>query len=161
MSVATTFPCCARSTEHIRMAATRFLRQIAPNQASLGLPRAERPLVAIGDIQGCNVLLDRMLAHLAAQPDAAQVHLICLGDMIGKGQDSAAVLRRLRALCHNSIPFANCLRLMGDHERLMLTFWQTLCVMGPHDCASAGKKRRPPLAFAPLRPNGSAKIPRL
>ena len=104
------------------MATTRFLRQILPHRAQFGLPHADTPLVAIGDIQGCDVLLERMLAHLMARPDAAQIRLVCLGDMIDKGPNSAAVLQRLHALCQNSAPFADCLCLMGDHERLLLNF---------------------------------------
>lgn len=104
------------------MATTRFLRRLLPYQAAVGLPRSDVPLVAIGDIHGCDDLLTRMLARLAAAPDAGQTWLICLGDMIDKGPDSAAVLHRLWQLCRAPAPFAGCVCLLGDHERRLLTF---------------------------------------
>lgn len=104
------------------MATTRFLRRLLPYQAAVGLPRSTEPLVAIGDIHGCDDLLARMLARLAEAPDAAQTRLICLGDMIDKGPDSAAVLHRLARLCRDPSPFAGCVCLMGDHERRLLAF---------------------------------------
>lgn len=51
------------------------------------------PVFAIGDIQGCDATLAALLAHL---PDNVQI--ICLGDVVNRGPDSLAVLRRLKAL---------------------------------------------------------------
>lgn len=50
----------------------------------------------IGDIQGCDGPLERLLNVLDFSP--SRDHLIVLGDLINRGPESAAVLRRLMAL---------------------------------------------------------------
>jgi hypothetical protein len=50
----------------------------------------------IGDIQGCDAPLGRLLESVAFSP--SRDHLIVLGDLVNRGPDSAGVLRRLMAL---------------------------------------------------------------
>jgi bis(5'-nucleosyl)-tetraphosphatase (symmetrical) len=50
----------------------------------------------VGDIQGCDAPLARMLDEVAFSP--SRDHLIVLGDLVNRGPDSAGVLRRLMAL---------------------------------------------------------------
>jgi serine/threonine protein phosphatase 1 len=81
----------------------------APFKANL-LP--ETPLFIIGDIHGRIDLLDRLLN---SAPEDAQ--LVFVGDLIDRGEDSAQVLTRVKALCTQG---AICL--MGNHEKMLLDF---------------------------------------
>jgi bis(5'-nucleosyl)-tetraphosphatase (symmetrical) len=65
-------------------------------------------LYLIGDVQGCDQALGRLLARIDFSPSRDILYL--LGDLVNRGPDSAAVLRRLMAL--------------GDAAR---------CVLGNHD----------------------------
>ncbi|MDA7415284.1 symmetrical bis(5'-nucleosyl)-tetraphosphatase [Xenophilus arseniciresistens] len=53
-------------------------------------------LYLIGDVQGCDAALGRMLHMLDFSPSRDQ--LVLLGDLVNRGPDSAAVLRRVHAL---------------------------------------------------------------
>jgi len=67
----------------------------------------------IGDVHGCLAQLDALLNAIAA---TTFDHLIFLGDLIDRGPDSAAVIRRVRALRkahHVTI-------IKGKHEQMML-----------------------------------------
>ena len=75
-------------------------------------------LYLIGDIQGCDSPLERLLAHIDFSPSRDTLYV--LGDLVNRGPDSAAVLRRLRAL--NSA--AHCL--LGNHDLHLLAVAQGL-----------------------------------
>jgi bis(5'-nucleosyl)-tetraphosphatase (symmetrical) len=62
----------------------------------------------IGDLQGCDEPLVRLLAKVDFSPSRDQ--LIVLGDLVNRGPSSAAVLRRLMALQGS----AQCL--LGNHD---------------------------------------------
>lgn len=79
--------------------------------------RPDRLLAVIGDIHGCDRLLERLLARIAAEAPGAQV--ICVGDFVDRGEESAAVLRRLHAACLADPGFV-CLA--GNHEAMLLDF---------------------------------------
>jgi bis(5'-nucleosyl)-tetraphosphatase (symmetrical) len=66
----------------------------------------------IGDIQGCDGALNRLLDTLAYSPSRDTIYV--LGDLVNRGPDSAAVLRRLMG-CGNS---ARCL--LGNHDLHLL-----------------------------------------
>ncbi len=70
---------------------------------------------AIGDLHGRADLLDRALALIAADRAEAPAQIVCLGDYIDRGPDSAAVLARLMAE-----PALICLK--GNHEAMLLDF---------------------------------------
>ena len=53
-------------------------------------------LYMIGDVQGCDDALGRLLAHIDFSPSRDTLYL--LGDLVNRGPQSLAVLRRLRAL---------------------------------------------------------------
>lgn len=53
-------------------------------------------LYLIGDVQGCDAALGRLLHALDFSPSRDQ--LVLLGDLVNRGPDSAAVLRRLQGL---------------------------------------------------------------
>ena len=90
--------------------------------ADVSRPRLEAPLAVIGDVHGRDDLLDALLNTLAALPEAGQMRVICVGDMVDRGPDSAAVLRRLHGLETHPGPFASLTCLMGNHDRMLLDF---------------------------------------
>jgi bis(5'-nucleosyl)-tetraphosphatase (symmetrical) len=73
----------------------------------------------IGDIQGCDAPLARLLAKIGFSPSRDTVYL--LGDLVNRGPASAAVLKRLMA-CGDA---ARCL--LGNHDLSLLAvahgFW--------------------------------------
>lgn len=72
-----------------------------------------QPLAVIGDIHGRHDLLMRLLGTI----DDTQT-IICVGDYVDRGDESAAVLRALAAR-----PDIICL--LGNHEEMMLNFIDT------------------------------------
>lgn len=66
----------------------------------------------IGDVQGCDSALGRLLAKIDFSPSRDTVYL--LGDLVNRGPDSAAVLRRTMALEGS----AHCL--IGNHDLSLL-----------------------------------------
>ena len=82
----------------------------------------EQTVYVIGDVHGRDDLLARLLekvrrhTELFADDDAM---LVLVGDYVDRGEDSAKVLGRSKALTEE-LPNAVCL--MGNHERMMLDF---------------------------------------
>lgn len=66
----------------------------------------------IGDVQGCDAALGRLLDHIGFSPSRDTVYL--LGDLVNRGPASLAVLRRLIAL----EGAAHCL--LGNHDLHLL-----------------------------------------
>jgi bis(5'-nucleosyl)-tetraphosphatase (symmetrical) len=53
-------------------------------------------LYAVGDVQGCDVELGKLLRALRFSPDRDQIWFV--GDLVNRGPDSLGVLRRIRSL---------------------------------------------------------------
>ncbi len=70
-------------------------------------------ILAIGDIHGCSVALDALLA--VVQPQADDL-LITIGDYVDRGPDSSGVIQRLLKLQKTH----NLVALRGNHEVMML-----------------------------------------
>ena len=73
-------------------------------------------LYLIGDIQGCDEPLQRLLQTIDFSPSRDTLYL--LGDLVNRGPDSLAVLRRLMALGTS----AHCL--LGNHDLHLLAVAQ-------------------------------------
>jgi bis(5'-nucleosyl)-tetraphosphatase (symmetrical) len=69
-------------------------------------------LYLIGDVQGCDAALGRLLAKVGFSP--SRDHAILLGDLVNRGRLRPAVLRRLMALGGS----ATCL--LGNHDLSLL-----------------------------------------
>jgi serine/threonine protein phosphatase 1 len=80
------------------------------------------PFYAVGDLHGRADLLETALERIAADRAAqgnAKAPIIFLGDYVDRGENSAAVLARLRALQGED---NSTICLMGNHEKMMLEF---------------------------------------
>lgn len=87
----------------------------APEYKVVDIPplALDHSFVAIGDVHGCDDLLERLLERIALEaPDA---ELVFVGDYIDRGEQNAQVLHRLM-----NLQGAVCL--LGNHERMCLDF---------------------------------------
>ena len=82
-------------------------------------------LYLIGDIQGCDSALQRLLDEISFS--ASRDTLCLLGDLVNRGPDSAGVLRRL--MTYGSA--AQCL--LGNHDLHLLALSQGVRKPGRHD----------------------------
>lgn len=73
---------------------------------------------AIGDIHGCSDALTRLLARIDEHRGARPARIVCLGDYVDRGPDSAGVIRILRERAAREPGRLICLR--GNHEQMML-----------------------------------------
>jgi len=85
-------------------------------------------LYLIGDIQGCDEPLQRLLAELAFSP--SRDTLFVLGDLVNRGPDSARVLRRLMGFGEA----ARCV--LGNHDLHLLALAQG--ARAPHRSDTVG-----------------------
>lgn len=82
-------------------------------------------LYLIGDVQGCDAALGRLLDTIGFSP--SRDRLVLLGDLVNRGPASAAVLRRLMALDGA----ATCL--LGNHDLSLLAVAQGVRTQRPGD----------------------------
>lgn len=80
----------------------------------------DQPFYVIGDIHGCDHLLADLLDIIADHAAGVAAPIICVGDYIDRGEQSAEVLRRLGALSQDGAANLTCL--LGNHEEMLLAF---------------------------------------
>lgn len=117
---------------HIRSLFGSRSSATAPTPAALDLPRPEHATYVVGDIHGRIDLLELMLelidAHIGGT-GGVDPQLVFVGDYIDHGQDSGAVLTRMRELTTEFPDNVTCL--VGDHERMLLDFLLDPAARGP------------------------------
>ena len=86
-------------------------------------------LYLIGDVQGCDGALKQLLEHIDFSPSRDTIYL--LGDLVNRGPDSSAVLRRLMALGQS----AHCL--LGNHDLHVLAVAAGVRAPGRRDTIDA------------------------
>ncbi len=95
-----------------------FSNSSAPDTETFDAPvKPDEAFFVIGDLHGCDSLLARLLDKLDQTEGGGLARLVFVGDYVDRGEESAAVLRRLFAL--EGSP-AVCLA--GNHEDMMLKF---------------------------------------
>ncbi len=76
---------------------------------------------AIGDVHGCDELLDGLLDLIAADEErlstCEETYIVFLGDLIDRGPHSAQVIERLRT---TDWDYVKPVFLMGNHEEMLL-----------------------------------------
>lgn len=96
-----------------------FQRLFGQRGTPFPAPRVDAPFYAVGDIHGCLPQLQQLLDQM--DPD---IPVICVGDYVDRGDDSAGVLRWLA-----DRPQITCLK--GNHEAMMLGFIDDPVGKGP------------------------------
>lgn len=86
-----------------------WLKRTKQPEAEFEIIAPEISVIAIGDIHGRFDLLEKL------PKISANAQVICLGDMIDRGEQSAEVLRTLHVV-------PDLITLMGNHEQMMLNF---------------------------------------
>ncbi|SEQ78671.1 serine/threonine protein phosphatase 1 [Loktanella sp. DSM 29012] len=105
-----------------------FARQTPP-PAPMPPLNVPDPVAIIGDIHGCARLLDILLDRIATL--APQATIVCVGDYIDRGDESAAVIETLMAS-----PQITCLA--GNHEAMLLGFLDDAAAKGPRWLRNGG-----------------------
>jgi len=82
-------------------------------------------LYLIGDVQGCDEALERLLTHIAFSPSRDTLYM--LGDLVNRGPDNAGVLRRLMGFGSS----AQCL--LGNHDLHLLAVSRGVRKPSKHD----------------------------
>ncbi len=108
----------------------RFLKWRRAPKPTFSAPlEPETPFFAVGDLHGCDALFERLLERLEelAHPTAL---LVCVGDYVDRGDQSAPLLERLRGMQQEASSGAMiCLK--GNHEEMLLAFLDDPAGAGP------------------------------
>ena len=116
-------------------------------------PAPAEPFFAIGDIHGCYDTMMRLLDQTMLIDDSAAV--ICVGDLIDRGDNSAAVLRFIAE--HSSPANTRLHSLMGNHEAMLLGMLDDPEITGPHWLRHGGLQTLGSFGISGLTANLSAK----
>lgn len=110
-------------------------------------PVPDQPLFVIGDLHGCIGLFEKMLERIDGAIGLVKLSnplLVFVGDIVDRGPESAAVVRRMMELTGEFSENVVCLR--GNHEQMLLDFLDAPVVRhsrwmrngGVETCASFG-----------------------
>jgi serine/threonine protein phosphatase 1 len=115
-------------------------------------------LYAVGDIHGCDDLIDavhrKIEADLAERP-APGYRLIHLGDYVDRGPASKAVVERLRRLSEED---GRVICLRGNHEQLLLDFLADPAGSGPNFLGNGGLTTLESYGLAPAHWFGNRQL---
>jgi|APMI01.1.fsa_nt_gi serine/threonine protein phosphatase 1 len=114
-------------------------RKSAPPPAPAAIPVGMR-IYAVGDIHGCDLLLDQLLQRIDADNAArgpATSQLIFLGDLVDRGPASAQVVERLIALREQR---PDTRFLLGNHEEIFLRAIENDARILPLFCRIGGRE---------------------
>jgi len=92
----------------------------------------EAPFYAIGDVHGCDDLLQNLLQKIDSDRrinGRENAPLVLLGDFVDRGKNSAAVLANIKSQQEARPDKVICL--MGNHEKMMLDFLDDPAERGP------------------------------
>ncbi|KMW58830.1 Serine/threonine protein phosphatase [Candidatus Rhodobacter oscarellae] len=89
--------------------------------------KPEAPFFAIGDIHGCFDQIQRAIARIDAEHPSSTI--LCVGDFVDRGEQSAEVLTYLHGL--QAERGARLICLMGNHEEMLLKFLDDPEARGP------------------------------
>ena len=104
-----------------------FFRKRDPKPVFDADPMPDEPFTVIGDVHGSDGLLERLFTQLESETAAAKI--ICVGDYVDRGENSAEVINFLIAKQKEDPDRLICL--MGNHERMMLDFLDEPTRAGP------------------------------
>ena len=91
---------------------------------------------AIGDLQGCAHEADLLLAQIARDAGSlADARILFVGDLINRGPDSLAALRRMKALAETSDGRIDAL--LGNHDLHLLAVAAGVQALNPSDTLDA------------------------
>ncbi|WP_149754817.1 metallophosphoesterase family protein [Roseivivax sediminis] len=108
----------------------------SPKPDDLSTLAPDAPFVAIGDLHGCDHLFARLLTKLESAAAEADT-LVCVGDYVDRGEDSAPLLDRLRGL-QADLGEDRFVCLRGNHEEMMLGFLDDPVGLGPRWVRNGG-----------------------
>ena len=112
-------------------------------------PAPDQPFFAIGDVHGCFDALLRLLDKTMAIDDSAPI--VCVGDLIDRGDNSAGVLRFMAEHANGSD--TRLFSLMGNHEAMLLGMLDDPEVTGPHWLRHGGLQTMASFGLFGLREN--------
>lgn len=108
----------------------------------------EVPFFALGDVHGRIDLFERLLRQVD-EAGPKNVHLICVGDYIDRGDHAARVLFRLHELAQDTGSWLTCL--MGNHEQMMIDMLDDPARAGPRWLRHGGLQTLASFGLSPVR----------
>jgi bis(5'-nucleosyl)-tetraphosphatase (symmetrical) len=105
--------------------ANKPLKSVKKTISKTSITISYMALYLIGDVQGCDEALARLLTHIAFSPSRDTLYM--LGDLVNRGPDNALVLRRLMGLGSS----AQCL--LGNHDLHLLAVSRGVRKPDPQD----------------------------